>query len=123
MICFVSCFERNTNDVSQVYYYWAGSKPSSDVKLIKGWYWQSAHWTKEYIVYLELKPSKSWLNEFIKQNNLIESKNKWTKTDETPVWFNPSESSKIYRTDEDFNESRFFYDEKTELCFIYEVQL
>ena len=123
IISFSSCSEIKTNDVNKVYQYWAGTKPTSDVELIQGRYWQSAHWTKEYIMYLELKSTKIWWDEFVKQNNLVEDENKWIKTEETPAWFNPSEDSKMYRLNTDFNESRCFYDEKTGLCFIYEIQL
>jgi hypothetical protein len=36
------------------YMLWTGEKPYKDVKVIHGKYWQSVHFTREYIVYLEL---------------------------------------------------------------------
>ena len=45
-----SCMETKTSDAKDTYKYWAGTNPPSDIELMKGQYWQSAHWTKEYIM-------------------------------------------------------------------------
>ena len=121
----ISCTEINTNDPKEVYKYWTGSNPNSDLKLINGKYWQSSHWTKEYILFLEFVPKKNWRNEFIKQNNLIiDSAKNDEFTELTPNWFKPSKDSKKYKINSDFDQgSRYFIDIKTGVCFFYEIQL
>ncbi|MDT0293418.1 hypothetical protein ACFQ3R_12565 [Mesonia ostreae] len=70
LLFFSSCSEVNTTQANEVYKYWSGSNPPTDLKLIKGQYWQSAHWTKEYMMSLKMKPTKTWWNTFIVQNKL-----------------------------------------------------
>lgn len=48
----VGCFEKSTTDPVKTYQYWAGEKPGKEVQVLNGRYWESAHWTKEYIMYL-----------------------------------------------------------------------
>lgn len=121
----ISCSEIKTNNPTEVYKNWSGTNPNSDVRLINGQYWQSAHWTKEYIMFLEFSPKKFWINEFIKQNNLIiDSVKNNELTESMPIWFTPSKASKKYKIDSDFDQgSRYFIDTKTGICFFYEIQL
>ncbi|SFH93599.1 hypothetical protein [Halpernia frigidisoli] len=121
----ISCSEIKTNNPTEVYKYWSGTNPNSDVRLINGQYWQSSHFSKEYIMFLEFIPKKFWVNEFIKQNNLI---NDSIINDEfiesKPNWFKPSKGSKKYKISSDFDQgSRYFKDLKTGICFFYEIQL
>lgn len=119
-----SCSEINTNNAKETYKYWSGGDAPSDLELIKGQYWQSSHWTKEYIMYLELKPSESWWNEFLKQNNISFDRADWTKPTDAPIWFNPSENSIRFGGNTDFDQgSRYFKDTLTGVCYIYEIQL
>ena len=126
LLSVVSCSEIKTDNVNEVYEYWSGTADSdSNVKLIQGEYWQSGHFTKEYIMYLEILPKKIWWNEFVKQNNLIIDtvKDKYLKERE-PDWFKPSGNSIKYKTDSGFDQgSRYYIEPKTGICFFYEIQL
>ncbi|SEF57693.1 hypothetical protein SAMN05421847_0363 [Halpernia humi] len=76
-------------------------------------------------MFLEFSPKRFWSSEFIKQNNLILDSTKNNEfTESKPSWFKPSKDSKKYKIDGDFDQgSRYFIDEKTGICFFYEIQL
>jgi len=116
--------EINTTDPKKVYKYWTGSNPPKDIKLIRGQYWQSAHWTKEYVMYLKFKPTNIWWDEFIKQNQLKIDHEIWKMPLDAPNWFNPSIKSIKYIKPDLFDQgSRCFIDTLTGECYIYEIQL
>ena len=50
-----SCSEINTTNPAETYKYWSGTSTFSDLELLNGQYWQSSHWTREYIMYLKFK--------------------------------------------------------------------
>ena len=118
----ISCSKR-TNDANETFKYWSGSEVPDDVKLLKGQYYESPHFTKEYIMYLKLKPTKKWWFEYLKYNSILIDKKDWTKPSDAPIWFKPSETSlRFYRKDFDQG-SRYFYDSASGICYIYEIQL
>jgi len=124
LFALTSCYEKKSNDALKTYKYWAGTKPPDELQLIDGKYLQSAHWTKEYIMYLKFKPTKLWWDEFLKQNNISEDKSDWTMPSDAPNWFNPSETSVRYGGNTDFDQgSRYFRDTITRICYLYEIQL
>ena len=121
----VGCTEHNTSDPYEAYKLWSGGgKPSREIHLIHGKYWQSAHWSKEYIMFLELKASSHWKDEFIKQNNLIYKKDTAVMLeDDAPNWFKPSSTCRIF-VPKGFNEGSVYYcDSTSDRMFIYEIQL
>jgi hypothetical protein len=119
-----SCTETKTSNAKDTYKYWAGTDASSDIELIDGQYWQSSHWTKEYIMYLKFKPTKVWWDEFLKQNSISADKDGWTIPSDAPTWFKPSDNSVRYGGGDDFDQgSRYFIDTTTSICYIYEIQL
>lgn len=119
-----SCSEVKTTDPKDTYKNWAGANPPSDIELINGRYWQSAHWTKEYIMYLQFKPTEEWWSEFLKQNYISADKNDWSMPSDAPTWFKPSDNSIRYGGGADFDQSsRYFRDTITGVCYIYEIQL
>ena len=121
---FISCTEINTSDPNDIYNYWFEENPPKDLDLLNGQYWQSAHWTKEYIMYLKLKPSKKWWDAFIEQNFLPIDSTTWTKPTDAPNWFQPSINSIKYGFNDEFDQgSRYFRDTITGVCYIYEIQL
>ena len=122
-ITLTGCSEIKTTDAKETYKYWAGTSSPADIQLLKGQYWQSAHWTKEYIMYLKLKPSKNWWNEFIKQNSLSVDTTEWTKPDDAPQWFKPTLNSIQYGKSGFSQGSRYFSDTTTGICYVYEIQL
>ena len=82
-----------------------------------------SHWTKEYILYLKLKPTDEWWTEFIKQNNLTIDEGEWKTPADSPDWFRLPENVTLYKPSNDFYDKRVFKDNKTGYCFIYDIQL
>ncbi len=122
-VLLTSCSEVRTDDPINSYKYWAGTKPPKDLEIIQAKYWQSAHWTKEYILYLKLKPTEEWWSELVKQNNLIKDTGQWTIPTDSPEWFRLPDNVTLYRPENDFYQSRFFRDNQTGECYIYDIQL
>ena len=121
---FTSCSEINTTNPEETFKYWAGTNPPADFEFFNGQYWQSSHWTKEYIMYLKFKPTEIWWNDFLKQNNIVEDKDNWTVPTDAPSWFKPSDNSIRYRIKGNFDQgSQYFYDTLTGICYFYEIQL
>src|SRR5690606_32229513 len=118
-----SCSGIRTTDPVEAYEHWAGAKPPQDVKVFRAQYWQSAHWTKEYILYLKIKPTESWWREFVEQNSLVEDHEHWSLPADAPEWFKPPESFTMYKFDDAVQDSRFFCDPQSGECYIYEIQL
>lgn len=118
-----SCEEMKTSDAKTTYKYWAGTNAPADLELLNGQYWQSAHWTLEYIMYLKFKPSEEWWSKFLEQNHISPDNFDWTMPYDAPAWFKPSDSSVRYSTNDEFNQSRYFRDNRTGICYIYEIQL
>ena len=89
-----SCTETNTTDAQEAYKYWAGSPPTAQVKVARGRYWQSAHFTREYVVYLDLTAPADWSREYIRQNNLLPDTNAADAAlpTDAPRWFKPDSS-------------------------------
>lgn len=124
ILALTSCMEKKTSNAIDTFKYWAGTKPPTDLELLSGQYWQSSHWTKEYILFLKFKPSNNWWNEFLKQNALYKDSSDRLVPDNAPIWFNPSFNSVLYRREIDFDQgSRYFRDSITGICYIYEIQL
>lgn len=124
LFALTSCLETRTSDAKETFKYWAGTNAPDDLEILGGQYWQSAHWTREYIVYLKFISTEEWWSEFLRQNNLSADKDNWTLPIDAPAWFMPSDSSIRYRGGEDFDQgSRFFRDTTTGVCYIYEIQL
>jgi hypothetical protein len=124
LILLASCSEIKTDNAVETYKYWTGTDPTKDIGLINGQYWQSSHWTKEYIMYLKIKPTDQWLDSFLKQNQLVIDKRNWTKPDDAPSWFKPSDNSVRYSDGKDFDQgTRYICDSTYRICYIYEIQL
>lgn len=71
MIFFSGCIGFSTNNPQEAFKYWTRQGlPENHVKVLKGQYWQSGHFTLEYIVYLKLIVSEEWKQELIKLNSL-----------------------------------------------------
>jgi hypothetical protein len=120
----LTCCSKKTNDANEAFKYWSGSDASADVELLNGEYYESPHFTKEYIMYLKFKPTKQWWLEYLKYNSITIDKKAWTIPDDAPTWFNPSENSLRYWRKDDFDQgSRYFFDTTTGISYIYEIQL
>jgi hypothetical protein len=118
------CTEIKTEDPIKIYKLWSGSSAPEYIQLLQGQYWQSVHWTKEYIMYLKLLPTENWLSEFLNQNQLKIDNDNWTVPTDAPSWFNPPNKSIRYKRDSNFDlGSRYFVEPTTGEMYIYEIQL
>lgn len=117
-----SCSEISTTDPVEAYTYWAGTEPPEDLKVIQARYWQSAHWSKEYVLYLKVKPTDEWWNGFIQQNNLVKGKVIWSIPSDSPEWFQVPDNVTLYAPENNFSDARFFRDNLTGECYIYDMQ-
>jgi hypothetical protein len=115
------CSEKQSADPKKCYEYWAGQEPSKEIRPVHAKYWQSANWSKEYIVYLELIASVNWKNQFIKQNHLTSAQNVELPS-HAPAWFKLGKLYKLWKHPGDEN-SVYFEDLSTGHFFIYEQQL
>ena len=118
----LGCSEQKTDDPIQSYELWSGQKPDPTVNVLNGQYWQSAHWSKEYILYLEIQPSATWRKAFLKQNNLTLGGDRDYPT-EAPVWFKPSDNYRVWKSSTSDQDSRYFEDTLSGHMYLYEVQL
>ena len=133
VILLTSCSEINTSEPKEVYSHWTNGGEPNGLELLKGEYWQSGHWTKEYVMYLKVKPTKDWWTKY-KEINGFEghrideigvSKSEIFKIDapdwiKKPDWFSPDLDSEVYGQ---FGGSKYFWDAGSETLFIYEIQL
>ncbi|WP_184546313.1 hypothetical protein [Mucilaginibacter sp. FT3.2] len=116
------CWEKRSNDAEESYTLWLGEKPGKEVLAIHGKYWQSSHFTREYIAYLELAPSQLWTTKFIKQNQLIKTSDNLSVPTDAPVWFMVPHDANKWKS-KTGNDSWIIEDRKTHRVFIYEEQL
>ncbi|KQT18442.1 hypothetical protein ASG31_06895 [Chryseobacterium sp. Leaf404] len=129
-ICVISC-GIETDDKDEIYYLWTNAELPKDVLTINGKYWESGHFTKEYEVYIHLKPTVKWWNEFKKVNELDSAKSNFSediilklkpnynRAINLPEWFKPNKNSTFYQK----KDSEFYWNEKTKDLFIHEIQL
>jgi hypothetical protein len=133
LILMTGCDEIKTSDPEEVYSHWTDGGSRDGIELLEGEYWQSGHWTKEYVMYLKLRPTKDWwksykeINGFERQriDRVSVGKAEIFKIDDPdwikkPVWFNPGKNSEVYGQ---FGGSKYFWDSESETLFIYEIQL
>ena len=119
----LSCSSKISEKPNEIYKLWAGEKPPDDIIVLKGKYWQSGHFTKEYEMYLKLKASNSWIKQFVTQNKLRFVANEPNYPSDAPDWFKPLSSFKVWEPS-GFNQGSVIYvDYITGPMFIYEIQL
>lgn len=126
LIIFSGCSEKDVRNPKEAYSYWIKSDMNSKVEVVNGKYWESSHFSHEYIIYLELKVSAEWWNKFSKENELIidSYQNESLYNNDFPKWFKPSKEFVAYKSNTDSDQgSMYFYNEKTQSVFIYEIQL
>jgi hypothetical protein len=129
----ISCSEIKTSDPIATYDYWMKDYIPDDVEILNGEYWESAHWSKEYVVYMKLRPSMEWWDKFRTAydltNNRIDEigveKAEIFKIDDPqwlkkPIWFRPATNSEVFGQ---FGGSKYFWDSKNKILYIYEIQL
>lgn len=94
-----SCWATKTDDADKAFSYWARQSPDhKKVTPIRGQYWQSPHFTLEYVAYLQLVIEPEWKKELLELNEMYTDSTKFYRTENTPVWFLPPDSSILYKT-------------------------
>jgi hypothetical protein len=109
----------NCDDAEKSYKYWAGEDPPADLKTIHGQYKQSLHFTLEYWLYLEIKPTRRWRDEMIHQNNFIADTAGWSPSSDVLTWFKPARHCKKRKAADKFQDSCMLQDSLTGHCYIY----
>ncbi|MEM6265694.1 MAG: hypothetical protein AAGI38_24540 [Bacteroidota bacterium] len=107
----------------ETFTYWAGEEPWEGIEVKHGQYWSSAHFSKEYIMYMEVIVPKSTALNFINDshNKLELAGDGVDLPDGAPDWFTPPKSFKVYTRE--WQGSMYFIDTNTGHMFMYEVQL
>jgi hypothetical protein len=123
LVLVLGCSEKKSTDAEECYRLWSGMKSPKEIKVLKGSYWQSAHFTKEYIVFLEIQVSDRWAKQFITENKLIATGGNWSEPGNLPEWFKPPQLSKQWKLPDVSTDSRYFEDTITGRFFLYETQL
>ena len=120
-----------TYDAEKAYGHWENGAIDEEVEIVNGQFWKSGHWTYEYSVFLELRPSKKWKEKFFElykaDENLVgqyDSEKKYHQIQaahwfEKPDWFNPNSEFQIYRG----YGGNFYWNEKENTLLIFEIQL
>jgi hypothetical protein len=120
-----SCMEKRTQDALKTYKYWSGGEePPIDVHVAQGQYWQSAHWSKEYEIYLEIFAPPYWAEELIRQNELVLDGRTYdhsSSIQETPQWFRPDGQFELYGGRG--GSTLLYWDRKNGHLLFYEIQL
>ena len=118
-----SCHRKRSENPGEVYRLWAGERPPEDVKVLKGRYWQSAHFAKEYIVYMKIEAPREWIEEFIDLNKLKRETEDREIPSDAPDWFKPPQKDIVWAPSGFGNGSKYFIDSAFTHIFLYEVQL
>jgi hypothetical protein len=118
-----SCSPKTSENPSEVYQLWAGEKPSKNLKVLHGKYWQSGHFTKEYIMFMELRAPNDWIQEFIVQNKLKPATEPIALPSDTPLWFKPTSAYKIWEPSDFSQGSAYYVDSLNGQIMIYEIEL
>lgn len=107
----------------ETFKYWAGEEPWEGIDVKNGQYWSSAHFTKEYIMYMEVIVPKEMALNFINDdyNKLELIEGQVNLPDDAPKWFKPPKDFKIYKRGH--QGSLYFIDTDSGYMFMYEVKL
>lgn len=101
----------------ETYRYWAGEDPDADMQVLNGEYWASAHWSKEYTLYLELRFPRA--KEFVIGKRFKRSMEQQV-IHGAPDWFDPPADYEIW---EGSLGSLYYLHPKKGHMYIFERQL
>jgi hypothetical protein len=101
----------------ETYRYWAGQDPDADMQVLNGEYWASAHWSKEYTLYLELRFPRA--KEFVMGKGFERSTGQ-RLLHGAPDWFDPPAGYEVW---EGSLGSLYFLHPKKGHIYIFERQL
>lgn len=77
----------------ETYRYWAGQDPDADMQVLNGEYWASAHWSREYSLYMELKFPRG--KDFVMGQGFKRAE-QWHERAGAPDWFKPPEHYELW---------------------------
>lgn len=100
----------------ETYRYWAGQDPDEDMEVLNGEYWSSAHWSKEYTLYLELRFPRA--EDFVMGRNFTRAE-EWHALQDAPEWFDPTANYELW---EGSLGSRYYLHPKKGHIYIFERQ-
>ncbi len=100
----------------ETYRYWAGQDPDEGMQVLNGEYWASAHWTKEYSLYMELKFPRA--KDFVMGRN-FKRLEQWVEMTGAPDWFTPPKHFEVW---EGSLGSRYYLDPKKGHLYMFERQ-
>lgn len=108
---------------NETFTYWAGEEPWEGIEVLNGEYWESSHFTKEYIMYMEVIVPKEMALEFINDpyNKLELTEGKVSFPSDAPDWFKPMKDCKVYKSGQ--QGSLYFINIETGHLFLYEIQV
>lgn len=121
-----------TYDANEAFEHWSGNSiEEEEVEIVNGQFLKSRHWTYEYAVFMELKPSNKWKEKFFEiykaEENLLgkyDPKNNTHQTNgpnwfENPEWFKLNSEYLVYQG----YGGNFYWNEKENTLLIFEIQL
>lgn len=96
--------------------------------MIHSYYWESDHFTHEYIYFFEVKASAEWLEAFIKSRNaepvaVSNARCFEVHYDGTPEWFVPESVEKYKVWDRPGRRGSLWMNKTNEHFYFYGVQL
>jgi len=122
-LAIISC-GKESNDAEESFKMWLNLREiPKEFEIMNGQFWKSTHFTYEYITFLHFKAPKTWVDEFIKLNDLKIATGKQPFPDDAPDWFAPYVGQKVYVQKGFTQGSMYFVNEKTGEVFFYEIQL
>lgn len=122
LLFLTSCYSLETDKPEEAFKYWSGQNPPKEIRVLEGKYFQSPHFFLEYELFLKLEVEKDWRIEFIEYNKLkIDTLKVDWKFTEFPEWFEPTPDFIIYSKNDKFDNSRYFFNRKTRICYLYET--
>lgn len=101
----------------ETYRYWAGKDPGEDMQVLNGEYWASAHWSKEYTLYLELRFPRA--KDFVMGKRFKQLKEQQV-IHGAPDWFHPPADYEVW---EGNLGSLYYLHPKKGHLYIFERQL
>lgn len=101
----------------ETYRYWAGEEPGEDMQVLNGEYWASAHWSKEYTLYLELRFPRA--RDFVMGRGFEQLKEQQV-IHGAPDWFDPPADYEVWEGNQG---SLYFLHPKKGHIYIFERQL
>jgi hypothetical protein len=106
-----------------------GVDPPANVRVVRSWYWRSAHFTVEEMYYFQLSASSSYAEAFAAENHLkaagSEALTPFSFPQNRPYWFAPKAPSeyRIWKRPDDSSTEFLLLDRETGAVFVHCAQL